>query len=392
MKKLYFFIGIIILIGAEFLKIFFIMPFPGSQDGSALYFSYFFHSYIWVFRILGLILLIPFLLTEFPKIKWWAKLLFLIPIYLYGHFYYLCNYDFIANEMFQVIGKKQMLAPEKNKINYSKLVIGISHNGESRAYPIEILGYHHQIMDTVGGTAIIATYCTVCRSGRIYKSTIEGKNETFRLVGMDQFNAMFEDASTGSWWQQATGECVIGSQKGKKMDELYSQQMSLGEWIKQNPNTRILQNDSAFNKDYLDLDEYDEGTMKSSLEGRNTASWKDKSWIIGVVLADKAMAIDWNELQKLKCIQTNGFIALMLNDNANFFVYSNKVDNVNLDFNYNAESQQLIEVKTSSVFNYDGLCIEGTMKGKRLKPIPAYQEFWHSWQTFHPGSLRYKSN
>jgi hypothetical protein len=207
---------------------------------------------------------------------------------------------------------------------------------------------------------------------------------------MDQFNAMFEDASTGSWWQQATGICVKGSQKGKKMDELYSQQMSLGEWVKQYPETRILQNDRAYDPFYAELEEYDEGTMKSSLEGRDKGSWKPKSWIIGIVLDNSSLAIDWNDLQKLKCVQTNDFVALMLNDKVNYFVYSNKLDDTLLVFNYDMYRQQLIEVKTNSAFNYNGVCIEGPMKGKRLKPIPAYQEFWHSWQTFHPNSAQFK--
>lgn len=366
------------------------MPFPGSQNGTALDISFFFHSYIWFFRIGGLLLLIPFLFKQFPKIKWWAKILFLLPMILYGWFYYICNFDFIANKMFSVIGKKQMTSTLDNKVNYSKLIIGVSLNSESRAYPIEIMGYHHQIMDTVGGIPIIATYCTVCRTGRIYKSTLAGKNETFRLVGMDQFNAMFEDETTGSWWQQATGVCVKGSQKGKKMEELFSSQMTLGEWVKQYPNTKILQADNDFQKNYTDLKGFDDGTIKSSLEGRNTDSWKEKSWIIGIPLDNGSLAIDWNDLQKLKCIQTNGFVALMLNDNANFFVYSNKLENELLEFNYDVDRQQLIDVKTNSVFNYNGICIDGSLKNKRLKPKPAYQEFWHSWQTFHVGAVRYK--
>jgi len=390
MKTLLFFIGILILISAEFMKIYLIMPFPGSQSGTALDTSYFFHSYIWYFRIGGLMLLLPFLIKQYPKIRWWAKFLFLLPLILYGWFYYLCNFDFIANEMFSVIGHKHMAPMAQNKVPDSKLVLGISLNGEARAYPIEIIGYHHQIMDTVGGVPIIATYCTVCRTGRIYRSTIDGKNETFRLVGMDQFNAMFEDATTGSWWQQATGICVKGSQKGKKMDELYSTQMSLDEWIKTHPNTTILQADKDFQKDYNDLKGYDDGTIQSSLEGRDFASWKNKSFIIGIILPSSSIAIDWNDLTKLKCVQDENFVAIMLNDKTNFFVYSTALDNEKLEFNYDADHQQLIDVKTNSVFNYDGLCIKGSLLNKRLKPLPAYQEFWHSWQTFHPNTSQFK--
>ncbi|MBK8521794.1 MAG: DUF3179 domain-containing protein [Chitinophagaceae bacterium] len=32
----------------------------------------------------------------------------------------------------------------------------------------------------------------------------------------------------------------------------------------------------------------------------------------------------------------------------------------------------------------NGKCVEGILKGNRPAVIQAYQEFWHSWQTFHP--------
>ena len=76
------------------------------------------------------------------------------------------------------------------------------------------IGYHHQVRDRVGGTDVLVTYCTVCRSGRVFSPLVDGTLERFRLVGMDRFNAMFEDESTGSWWRQATGAAVAGPRKG----------------------------------------------------------------------------------------------------------------------------------------------------------------------------------
>ena len=49
---------------------------------------------------------------------------------------------------------------------------------------------------------------------------VDGHPEQFRLVGMDHFNAMFEDSSTKSWWRQVNGEAVIGPNKGKQLREL----------------------------------------------------------------------------------------------------------------------------------------------------------------------------
>ena len=37
-------------------------------------------------------------------------------------------------------------------------VLAVTMNGEAVAYPIRLMGYHHVVEDTVGGTPIVATY------------------------------------------------------------------------------------------------------------------------------------------------------------------------------------------------------------------------------------------
>ena len=137
---------------------------------------------------------------------------------------------------------------------------------EARAYPIQLIGYHHQVRDTVGNTPLMVTYCTVCRTGRVYSPLVNGKPETFRLVGMDHFNAMFEDETTKSWWQQATGVAIAGPLKGKHLVEIPSRQASLASWIHYHPNSTIMQADTSFQKDYDDLADFDKGTIKGHLE------------------------------------------------------------------------------------------------------------------------------
>jgi hypothetical protein len=56
----------------------------------------------------------------------------------------------------------------------SMLVIGVALNGEAKAYPIQVIGYHHQVRDTVGGLPVMVTYCTVCRTGRVFSPVING--------------------------------------------------------------------------------------------------------------------------------------------------------------------------------------------------------------------------
>jgi len=104
---------------------------------------------------------------------------------------------------------------------------------------------------------MIITYCTVCRTGRIFQPTVKGHPEKFRLVGMDHFNAMFEDASTGSWWRQVNGEAIAGKLKGEILPEVESFQMTLGKLFELYPNAVVMQSDESSKDNYDSLARYE---------------------------------------------------------------------------------------------------------------------------------------
>jgi hypothetical protein len=43
-------------------------------------------------------------------------------------------------------------------VNDDDRVLSVTFGTESVAYPIRLMGYHHVVQDTVGGTPIVATY------------------------------------------------------------------------------------------------------------------------------------------------------------------------------------------------------------------------------------------
>jgi len=49
-------------------------------------------------------------------------------------------------------------AAEASFVNDDDRVLAVTINGESVAYPIRLMGYHHVVEDTVGGTPLVATY------------------------------------------------------------------------------------------------------------------------------------------------------------------------------------------------------------------------------------------
>lgn len=392
MKKGILVTGLILLFITEFSQVYFIMPFPGSQKMESLPFAYWLHNNILWIRIVLLALVLFCLLQVFKSSAKWFRLTAAALLLCYAIVFYFVNFKFRADKMFYQPKTKVFASNEANVVDGKKLVLGVSINGEAKAYPIQVIGYHHQVRDTIGGVSAIVTYCTVCRTGRVFRPEVDGQPENFRLVGMDHFNAMFEDSRTKSWWQQATGVAVAGPLKGKTLPEIPFEQASLASWLTRYPATLILQPDTIFNKQYESLKDFDNGTTKDALEKRDSASWQFKSWVIGVERNGSSKAYDWNMLVEKQMIQDSiSGLPLLLtieNDTSTFHVLNRRTDSFTLQFNIQ-EQGFLTDIQTNSRWNTAGVCVEGTLKGARLAKVPASQEFWHSWKTFHPKTVAY---
>lgn len=387
MKSLLLIVGFLLLFALEILRIYFIMPFPGSQQSNTINLAYWLDRNIMWVRIVGLALVIYSLTGIFKGKKLWPKVLTWIVFVLYAIIFFFFNFKFKADKMFYQPKEKLFATAQTDTTAKTKLVIGVNINNEAKAYPIEIIGYHHQVKDTVGGESLIVTYCTVCRSGRVYSPFVHSKMETFRLVGMDHFNAMFEDATTKSWWRQENGVAITGPLKGTQLKEIPSEQMALQEWLALHPNSLVLQPDSNFKTRYDSLKGFDEGTIYGSLEHRDTASWNKKSWIIGVTLNNVAKAYDWNELTSQKLMEdtvaNNHLLLTLADDNRSYYVLNRKINDQVLHF-YLDSNKIIADTQTHSQWLANGMCTAGLFKGAQLQRIQSYQEFWHSWKAFHP--------
>lgn len=377
MKKV-FWLGILGLLLFEIANVYFIMPMPGSQQMNSIDLAYFLYTWRWVFRgLFGLMIIVGLFRSNWKR-KWPLA----IPLLLVIAVVYMANFKMAADAMFKQPKQLLLVNAQSNKVDSNRLVLGVSVNGEAKAYPIRFLGYHHHIQDTVGGKPIMVTYCTVCRTGRIFEPIVNGKKEKFRLVGMDHFNAMLEDATTKSWWRQVTGEAIAGKLKGQQLPEVFSTQTSLAEWLQLNPSSLIMQEDPDFIKSYDTTMKYESGASRSKLTGTDSLSWKDKSWVVGVKAGKDRKAYDWNQLKAERVIHdkiNNTPVLLILSkDNKSFFVYERP------------DEQSTFSLTNDTIiynnhhFRIDGKGIDTTYS---LKPLQASQEFWHSWRTFNPGTL-----
>ncbi len=380
MKKL-FYTGVICLAVFEFANVYFIMPMPGSQRMTSLDFAYFLHQWRWVFRGVFGVLIAAGVLPAWRSAKWWTMGALIIA----GAALYLFNFDMAADKMFYQPRTLRTAGAQTNTVDSNKLVLGVALDGQAKAYPIQLIGYHHQVRDTVGHTPVMVTYCTVCRSGRVFAPAVDGRPETFRLVGMDHFNAMLEDATTGSWWRQATGEAVAGPLKGKNLPELPATQTTLRQWLTLYPNSLVMQPDSVFTEEYDHLKTYDKGLGRGKLTGTDTLSWRDKSWVVGLVVNRIAKAYDWNRLKRERVINDRvgeqPVVIALAADTLSFFAFERP------------SGEAVFALRNDTLFSegkaWDllGKNVGGT--APNLRPVTAYQEFWHSWSAFHPYTTRY---
>ena len=355
MKKWLFYGGIALLVAFELANVWFIMPMPGSQRMNSVELAYALYRWRWLFRVAFGAMIVAGTPAAFG-VRSWRKVIPAVTTIVAAGIVYLANFEMAADHMFLMPTEVAMRPLAGNRVEPRRLVVGVALNGEARAYPLQFIGYHHQVQDSVGGTPVLVTYCTVCRTGRVYDPVIDGTAETFRLVGMDHFNAMLEDRRTGSWWRQATGQAVTGSMKGKQLREIPSRQVTLAEWLRLYPNSLIMQPDSTFSSRYPKSFAYETGESKSMLTGTDTASWGDKSWVVGVTLNGASRAYDWNRLERERVVNdTLGGQAITIRmepDSASFVAFARDASG-------------------------------------GLRPIQASQEFWHSWRTFQPRTTRY---
>jgi hypothetical protein len=212
---------------------------------------------------------------------------------------------------------------------------------------------------------------------------VRGKSERFRLVGMDHFNAMFEDATTKSWWRQATGEAVAGKRKGVRLPEVLCQQMTLDQWFALYPGALVMQPDPEFVSRYDTMGLYDVGRGGSHLTRTDTTSWAEKSWVVGIEVGDLSKAYGWSRLLSERVIHdslgSHHLVLVLAPGDQGFAVFERRAGQI-----FEMRGDTLI----SDSLSFD-LAGQGIHSRQALKPVKAYQEFWHSWRTFHPGTTRY---
>lgn len=319
-----------------------------------------------------------------------ASIMSLSPILfaLWGFIYWFFNHHWVGRKKFHLLKNPIYKKAADSQVELSQPIMGVDLNGEQKAYPISMLFYHHQLEDTLGNQQMWVTYCGLCMSGRVYDRRVDNQGLNFTLMGAVNFNAVFFDHQTNSWWHQETGEAVKGQLKGKQLADLPMEQMSLEHWLKKHPNSDILQYDPAYQKKYNIRTKI--MAYEASLPGWHFQ--KTPSMVIGVEVDGLSRGYDWKELLKRRIVMDSigdkQLLVLSSENGASPFAYQRTVDGKTLTFEINGDT--LTDKHTQSTWNIFGQCTEGELKGKQLPTVQHYQQYVRAWLRFHPDTDFYK--
>lgn len=83
--------------------------------------------------------------------------------------------------------------------------------------------WHEIVNDVVGGAPVTVTFCPLCNSAITFARRLDGVVYDFGTSGkLRNSDLIMWARQTESWWQQFTGEAIVGELTGKKLTFLPS--------------------------------------------------------------------------------------------------------------------------------------------------------------------------
>lgn len=132
-------------------------------------------------------------------------------------------------------------AAEVKDIGAKEPVIGFAMKGEARAYPLRVLMWHEIVNDEIAGVPVSVTYCPLCNSAIVYDRRFDGKILDFGTTGkLRNSDMVMYDRQTETWWQQFTGEGIVGQYTGKELKTFPARLESFENFKKRHPQGKVL--------------------------------------------------------------------------------------------------------------------------------------------------------
>ncbi len=301
-------------------------------------------------------------------------------------------------------------------------VIALEIEGEAKAYPLDILQSHEIVNDELGGIPVTVTYCPLCNTAVVFDRRVDGRVFDFGVSGnLRNSDLIMWDRQTESWWQQITGESIVGEMTGTKLDVIPAPIIS---WIDfretflsgllLSRRTRSYDNASydgydelANTSPFLFLTQDDVEGIRGGEEQEEAISRKIDSRlrpmerVAALSIDGHAVAYPFTMLREVPVVNDSiagrDIVVFYVGGTLSAFegaggasnrvvgstgVYDPFVDGEKLTFG--VEDGEIVDKSTGSRWNILGRATEGPLSGTELRPVAHANHFCFAWAAFKP--------
>lgn len=265
----------------------------------------------------------------------------------------------------------------------------IEYQGVTRAYPLGYVIHHHIVNDRFGEATVALTYCAMCRTIIPFDVTDIGP----LFVGsFKNANMIVADRRTGTFFQQATFESIIGKLHPHTLTMIPVQILSWRDVRQLQPLPQLVE---VTERDFREFELPIPGVWRRIIASEATpglpATERDKTFparthVIGVIDESAGPEVVYvkDELLQRGVVKNEKLDVILVAVNDTVNGYKAQVQGRPLNISLTDDSR-LIDGISGTVWNLRGKHLHGELAAD-LEPVALSDEYWFSWQRFHPGS------
>jgi hypothetical protein len=290
-------------------------------------------------------------------------------------------------------------------------VVALSQGSEVRAYPLQILIWHEIVNDALAGRPVTVTFCPLCNTAIAFDREVDGRVLDFGTTGnLRHSDLIMWDRQTESWWQQFTGEAIVGELAGKRLATLPATIIAWQDFRQRFPQGTILSRVTGFQRDYghnpyVGYDRADQSPFL--FRGKPDGRLPLMERVLAVTIGTENVAYPFTTLQQRGVVaDTVGGTAVVVfyqlgttsaldgsdiassRDVGAAAVYRATLDGRTLSFR--AEAGLFVDNETGSRWTLLGEASAGPLLGKHLDPIDHTTPFWFAEAAFKPMTRVYR--
>ncbi len=299
-------------------------------------------------------------------------------------------------------------ASADNWIEDNEPVILLVVDQKARAYPLQIMTWHEIVNDEVNGVPVAVTFCPLCNTALVFiRPRIDGELLTFGTSGnLRNSDLVMWDRQTESWWQQFSGEAIVGDLTGTKLEPLPAGIISWEDFKIKYPQGQVLSIETGFNRSYgrNPYAGYDDINSHPFLfTGDLEDELPPMARVVGILLEDGhggAFPLDLlRENQVLNEEIAEFPVAIFWKPGTASALDSSRIEDgrdvgSTAVFDPRLNGERLIftsvgegifrDQQTGSTWDMFGDALEGPLAGSKLTPLPHHDTFWFAWAAFSP--------